>query len=365
MEQKINPDMLVLAREFRGLTQTQLAQKARLSQPKITRLESGLSNELTDDEIQRLAEALEFPFEFFFQKEDRIGYGSSAYFYRKKAKLTAADRKRIHAIVNMIRINMKRLLQNVDIKPKRNLPRLPLDEYGGSPSNVAHALRGFWRLPEGPITNLTGIMESAGIIVVVCPFGTRAMDATSLWLSESPPMVFINEDIPGDRWRFTLAHELAHLIMHDGAPYEAMEDEADNFASEFLVPEGEIKAQFRRRRKLKLSDFADLKPYWKVSMGMLIKKALDLGFITDVQRRYFYLNMNQNGNRALEEPVPVSREEPQNHKNLINYYQNEMKYSRDDFMKFLGFAKNQDLELHPVSFSSGISVHRPRLQLIQ
>lgn len=364
MEQKINPDMLVLARELREFTQSQLAAKTSLSQPKITRLESGLSNELTCEEISRLAEALEFPIAFFFQKEEMIGYGSSAYFYRKKAKLTAADRKRIHAIVNILRINVKRLLQNVDIKPKRSLPSLPLEEYGGSPSNVAHALRGFWRLPEGPITNLTGIMESAGIIIIVCQFGTRAMDATSLWLAELPPMIFINEDVPGDRWRFTLAHELAHLIMHDGAPYEAMEDEADIFASEFLVPEVEIKAQFKRRGKLNLADFADLKPYWKVSIGMLITKALHMGFITDVQRRYFYLNLNKNGCRAIDEPVPIPREEPQNHKNLMSYYQKEMEYSADDFLQFFLFTKNQDLELHPVSFLSLDSV-RPRLQLIR
>lgn len=364
MEQKINPDMLVLAREFRELTQTELAAKASLSQPKITRLESGLSNELSAEEIDRLASALELPVGFLFQKEERIGYGSSAYFYRKKAKLTAADRKRIHAVVNILRINMKVLLQNVDIKPKRALPRLPLEEYGGSPANVAHALRGYWRLPEGPITNLTGIMESAGIIVIVCQFGTRAMDATSLWLAELPPLVFINADLPGDRWRYTLAHELGHLVMHDGAPYEAIEDEADAFASEFLVPETEIKAQFKMRGKLKLADFAELKPYWKVSMGMLIRQALDLGFITDIQRRYFYMNLNKNGARATEEPIPLPREEPSNHKNLMSYYKAEMGYSQEEMMNFLGFIRSQDLELHPVSFAEQ-SPPRPRLQLIQ
>ncbi|MBK7012326.1 MAG: ImmA/IrrE family metallo-endopeptidase [Xanthomonadales bacterium] len=45
-------------------------------------------------------------------------------------------------------------------------------------------------------------------------------------------MIFINKDVPGDRWRFTLAHELAHLVMHD-IPKPDMEDEADEFASEF------------------------------------------------------------------------------------------------------------------------------------
>jgi Zn-dependent peptidase ImmA (M78 family)/transcriptional regulator with XRE-family HTH domain len=335
MEQKINPDMLIIAREFRELSQMELSSKTGFSQSKITRLESGLFNDLNNDEIQILASSLDIPIDFLFQKEERIGYGSSAYFYRKKAKLTGADSKRIHAMVNILRMNLKRLLQNVDIKPKRPLPQLGLENYEGSPRRVAQAIRSYWRLPDGPVNNLTGVMESAGIIIISCQFGTRAMDATSLWLSELPPMIFINCDVPGDRWRFTLAHELAHLVMHDGAPYEAMEDEADEFAAEFLVPEAELKAQLSLKGKLKLADFANLKPYWKASMGMLIRNALDLGFISDTQRRYFYTSMKAHGGRAIDEPNPLPREEPTNHKNLMKFYQDEMNYSQSELLKFL------------------------------
>ncbi|MGZ8935574.1 MAG: helix-turn-helix domain-containing protein [Methylobacter sp.] len=363
MKAKINPELFRLAREFRRLNQTELATKAQISQSKITRLEGGLYNDISSEEITRLALALQFEIDFFTQNEEVLGYGSSAYFYRKKAKITASDSKRIHALVNIIRINLKHFLKSVDIKPKRSLPRLSLEEYGGSPINVANALRGFWHIPNGPIQNLTGLMESAGIIVIACDFGTSAMDATSLWTSELPPLVFINKDIPGDRWRFTLAHELGHLIMHDGAPYEAIEDEADMFASEFLVPEIEVRDQFQKTGKLKLSDFARLKPYWKVSMGMLIRKALDLKFITDVQRRYFYMNLNKGGARATEEPIPLPREETYNHKNLISFYQNEMKYTEKDFMKVFNTANNLDLELHPISFLQD-QKDQPRLRLV-
>lgn len=364
MKRKINPNMFRLAREFRELTQIELSEKTAISQSKITRLESGLYNDISEKEITKLAEGLLFDEDFFFQEEEVLSYGSSAYFYRKKSKLTGADSKRINAIVNIFRINLKKLLMNVDIRPKRVLPRLSLEEYSGSPINVANSLRGYWRLPNGPISNLTGIMESAGIIVIACDFGTSAMDATSLWLSELPPLVFINKNIPGDRWRFTLAHELGHLVMHDNAPYEAMEDEADIFASEFLVPEIEIKDQFKKRGKLKLSDFANLKTYWKVSMGMLIRKSLDLGFITDIQRRYFYMNLNKGGSRATQEPIPLPREETNNYTNLINFYKNEMKYSAKEFMKICNFSNSQDLELHQISFSLDRQPVR-HLQLVQ
>ena len=128
MKARLNPELFRLEREFRGLSQKELGDKAGVSQNKITRLESGLYFDMPDEEISRLARFLTFADSFFFKDEEVMGYGSSAYFYRKKAKITAADSKRIHALVNIIRINLKKLLQNVDIKPKRGLPKLALDE---------------------------------------------------------------------------------------------------------------------------------------------------------------------------------------------------------------------------------------------
>src|SRR5712692_815993 len=106
----VNPEMVILAREYRGLTQEELAKELFVSQAKIARIEGGLQSDVPDSLMDALSEALSFPRDFFSQEENRIGFGSSSYFYRKKADLTATDRKRIHGLVNLLRIGIKKYI---------------------------------------------------------------------------------------------------------------------------------------------------------------------------------------------------------------------------------------------------------------
>ena len=328
MNEVINSDMVVLAREYRGLTQEQLARKIRSSQGKVAKIEGGLLTELPESTIELISKTLEFPREFFFQDEQRLGFGSSAYFYRKKAKLSATDRRRITALVNLSRISIKRLLSTVDIEPSRELPYYDIEDHDGDAIAVAKKLRGIWNLPDGPVKNITALIESAGILVIPCDFGTDAMDATSVDLAELPPIIFINNKIPGDRWRFTLAHELGHIVMHK-VNRETMEDEADAFASEMLMPSAEMKAQFMRMGKVRIQDLANIKPYWKVSIAALIMKARSLGALTENQNRYLWMQMSRMGYRK-HEPNPLPKEKVQNYLNLFGYYRNQLDYSIED-----------------------------------
>lgn len=347
---KINPEMVVLAREYRGVTQEELARSLFVGQAKIAKLEGGFATDLSDDVLALLTKALKFPVEFFTQDEVRISYGSSSYFYRRKAGLTATDRKHIHGLVNILRINIKQLLKSVEIDKKRKLPMLPIDDYGGSPANVAQAIRSLWQLPEGPINNVAGLIEGAGIVILDCDFRTRDMDATSIWLADMPPMIFINRDLPGERRRFSLAHELGHLVMHE-VPHELMEDEADDFAAEFLMPEAELKAQFMRMPSSRLVDFSNLKPYWKVSIAALIKRAEDLGSLSKNKAKYLWMQMSKYGYR-LNEPLPIPKEEAHTHSNLVEFYRKELKYSVDELAQLFKMPLKDLEELHNISTSS-------------
>lgn len=362
MATSLNPEMVILAREFRGFTQDELARKLGISQAKMARIESGIHTVFSNEIIDSLSAGLEFPASFFTQDEDRIGFGSSAYFYRKKADISAADRKRIQGIVNLLRISMKRFVAFVEIGSKKPLPFFDLEEYGHNPTKIAQALRGMWKLPDGPIKNLTTLIESAGVVIIPCDFGTRAMDATSLRLTEVPPLIFVNHDIPGDRWRWTLAHELAHLIMHD-IPHESMEDEADAFAGEFLMPELEIKAQFSRHRRLRLLDFANMKLYWKTSMGALIQRARALGFLDENQHRYLWMTMSKLDYR-LKEPNPIEREEPKTYRKILDYFMTQLGYATADFVKLLRLNPPELESLVGVS-SSGVLVGKVPLRLVR
>lgn len=358
---KLNPEMVTLAREYRGYTQEEVGDKTGFSQPKVARLGNGSGADVDVDELDRLSNALAFPKEFFLQDEVRLGFGSSSYYFRKKSSLSASDRKRIQSVVNLMRIHIKRMLGAIDFQVSKSFRSLDLEDYCGRPELVAQAVRDYWKLPEGPISNLTALVEAAGVIVVQCDFGTREIDGTSLWIGEMPPLVFLRSDLPGDRWRWTLCHEIAHLIMHE-VPTETMEKEADRFAAEFLMPESDIKQQLQRIKRIGLDDMARLKPYWKVAMQSILRRSLDLGYTDHNQARYLYQRMGSLGYRTRE-PVDIEREAPQTVTRLFDCFTNDMGYDGDSLGEYLRMFKGDIESLYGLKFRSG-KVEKPKLKIV-
>src|SRR5260221_2966706 len=115
-----------------------------------------------------------------------------------------------------------------------------------------------------------------------------------------PPLVLLNGQHPADRMRFTLAHELGHLVMHR-FPTAEMEEEANEFASALLMPATDIKEAFAGRR-ISLELLAALKPEWKVAMQALLMRAKSLGYVDSNQNRYLWQRIIARGWRLREPP---------------------------------------------------------------
>jgi Zn-dependent peptidase ImmA (M78 family)/transcriptional regulator with XRE-family HTH domain len=338
--------MMILAREYRVLSQEELADKVGVSQSHVAKIEAGIKSDIDDIVGDRMTQALGFPREFFEREELLLGFGSSSYFYRKKATIPALERKRIQSIVNLLRLAVKGLLPFVEVEPKRALPVWDLEDHGHSASNVAKALRSFWHLPDGPIKNLTALVESAGVVILPCDFGIKSIDATSLRIAGLPPLVFMNIAVPGDRWRFTLAHELAHLVMHR-EPHEKMEDEADAFAGEFLVPVEEIKPQLVRFPKLQVRDLIPLKRLWRVSIQALIFRAFEAEAITEAQKRGLFVRMSQLNMRQVE-PEQIDKEPLSNLGRMLSTMTDNLNFSAEDIAKVLAWTPSDIAVLLPM-----------------
>lgn len=164
-------------------------------------------------------------------------------------------------------------------------------------------------MARGPIPNVVELVESLGV-VVVRPLGTRAQDAVSTWPHHAshPPLTLINSGLSPDRQRFTIMHELGHLAMHM-FPAENQENEANQFASEFLTPATEIEPDLRGLTAGDFRRLMELKSHWKVSIGMLIQRAKDLGCISDRQFKEFRVRLSRMGWHSSE-PVDLPAEEP-------------------------------------------------------
>lgn len=326
----INPEMLILAREWVGLTQSELAEAVRLTQATISRYESGLV-EIPHGHLALIARHLSRPESFFFWRE-RL-YNASCLYHRKQSRLTVRDLKRIHARVNVLRIQATRLLEFAEIETHYRFHRLDVTRLGG-PEAVSRKLRQLWQLPTGPIRSMVDVIERAGGIVFRCPFGTRKVWGISQWPLDTPdlfPVFFLNEDASGDRQRWTLAHEMGHVAMHH-LPTDEPEAEANRFANEFLMPADEIAHDLG---ELTLQKAAALKSYWKVSMQAIICHSHNLGRITDSRYRYLFQQLNARGYRKCE-PVPLPTEEPRLFNQMIGVFRDSQSISLSELSAFMG-----------------------------
>jgi Zn-dependent peptidase ImmA (M78 family)/transcriptional regulator with XRE-family HTH domain len=299
-----NPTLLTLAREYRGLSQADLAAQSGLSQGYVSKVENRVL-EPSDDAVAKLAHTLNWPVSFF-QRGDRVyGFATACMYHRKRAALSVHALRQVQAQVNVLRMSIVPMLRDVVISGENTMPVLDIDTYDGDAARIAQLVRAAWRMPLGPVESMVATIESAGALAYRMDFGTRLLDAVSHWSPDMPPLFFLSESSPPDRLRFSLAHELGHVIMH-GVPTRDMEREADIFAAEFLMPAREIGPALRG---IDLASAAQLKSYWRVAMSALIRRARDLGQITPKRASFLYMQMSSLGYRTVE-PVALEEERP-------------------------------------------------------
>jgi Zn-dependent peptidase ImmA (M78 family)/plasmid maintenance system antidote protein VapI len=341
VEQNANGEMVRLARESRELTQGELAEAVGVSQGLLSKIENGLLP-VASDVLLRLAKVLDYPAKFFFQQE-RL-FGLPARFHRKLKNVNGKSLDRIHAEVNIMMIHLDRLRKSIELEDSALIPRIDPEETEGSAFEIARRIRELWQLPRGPIKDLVGIVEAAGGIVVFADFGTHRIDGIGVVRSSLPPVFFLNRSIPMDRLRFTLAHELGHVIMHR-IPSEEMEQQANAFAGEFLLPAADISEVLA---PVSLERLANLKLIWKVSIAALLKRAAELEIISKAQYRYLWSRMGAAGYRRAEPPeLELPFEEPRVLTDILEAHLNELGYSPEELRELLAIRFPDFRRLYP------------------
>nr|MBA2671179.1 ImmA/IrrE family metallo-endopeptidase [Gemmatimonadota bacterium] len=301
-------------------------------------LEGGL-REPTPELLERIAEVLRYRVAFFSQFDDVRGMPER--YHRKRQSVTSTALRQIHAELNIRRFHLARLLKAAQIDREVLFPELDVEDYNGSPEEVARAVRSLWQLPSGPVRNMMRSIEAAGGIVVPCDFGVAEVDAIAQRVFDFPPIIYYNPSIPSDRLRFTLAHELGHLIMHR-LPHPKMEPEADRFAAEFLMPERDIRPQFGARVTIEI--VAAMKPVWKVAVGALIRRARDVGKIDDATYTRLYKELSRRG-YLRREPAELDfpPEKPTILPDLIVLHLNDLGYSEEELSTLFGIYRDEFL----------------------
>lgn len=325
----VNPAMIVLARESRGWTQKDLSKAIVAGQAAVSKYELGLLP-VSDQHQNDIARVLRYEREFFEQPDLLVGLGGD-FLYRKRARLSAKAQRRIEAEANIRKMQVVRLLRGAAIEERFPFPAIPLNEVSGRPEAAAQELRRAFRLPRGPVRDLTRVMENAGAIVFTVDFGTDLIDGTNIRLPGIPPLLFLNVNVPGERHRFNLAHELGHAVMHFATAIGDAEIEANQFANEFLMPKAEIRTDLQN---LDLPAALRLKQFWGVSMAAIIHRAYRLNVIPQSRYRRLFTQLGAGGMR-VREPQPLPFEKPEAFDRLLEVHRNKLGFGDDDMRKLL------------------------------
>ena len=228
-------EALYTARIAAGLTQEQLSHRTGITQAALSRYENDLRFP-DNDTLEQLASAVGVTPRLLAELSLVGTIGTDAHM-RRRATAPARIWRRLEAQINLLREHLHLLLLPFDFQPPNSLSRLDTIDF--SPTAIARLIRAQWRVPQGPIRNLTRWVESSGCLVVEWDFGTYGVDGLSQWVDDYPT-ILLNSRMPTDRKRMTLAHELGHVVMHaDPAHIHILDDfeqEATAFAAEFLMP---------------------------------------------------------------------------------------------------------------------------------
>lgn len=293
-------ELLEALRLSRGLTQTQVAQVTGISQAALSKVESG-DTDLDAEKWDRIADLMGVPVSAF--SSVRSSAAPARIFHRKRKSTPKGAVNKVAAELALVRLRVRDLMG----EQRTTLRTHDLEDGFVTPQEVAQDVRHELGLGMEPITDLVGILEDAGALVLRWPLETIQVDAIASWQDGEVPVILIGEHVPADRQRFTMAHELGHAVMHDTEASAEQEKEADAFAAEFLAPASAIRKEWPA--PVTLDALIPLKRRWGISLAALIRRGLDADLLTEAEYRNWNIQLSTTGMHRRE-PEPTERENP-------------------------------------------------------
>lgn len=183
---------------------------------------------------------------------------------------------------------------------------------------AAEALRRLWKLGIDPIPLMAELLEGKGVKVIALGLPENVSGSKAFVQRperDDVPVIVVNRGHSGERQRFTLAHELAHLVLRFGGLGDAgQERAADRFAGAFLMAKDMVVQLLgRHRTSISMGELAKLKKIFKVSIASLVVRCAQLGILTKAAygRLWSQVNGRGSGGEASDEPCVLAPEVPQ------------------------------------------------------
>lgn len=349
-------DRIRQARLAAGLTLGALGEKIGVSHTAIQKYEKGLLTP-SSSQLLKLARACGIRSEYFFRTHAVELLRPE---FRKTSALgkTAQDALKIR-ILEQVEKRVELLIAFPEspllvFHPPAVLPAhiATMDELEG----FADLVRNAWQLGMNPIADLTDTLEGLGLLIIVVDeenpgfSGLTAKARTED--GQEFPIVAVSKRWPGDRQRFTLAHELGHLLLEGRLRGDIDEEKAcDRFAGAFLAPQVAVRQLLgHQRHALEWQELHALKHEFGLSIAGWLQRAKQCGVIGDAAHLSMVKQFSARGWRKKEPGEPLLPEHPRLFEQLVYRALAENYISEGKAAELLGipmmrFHKERQLDL--------------------
>jgi Zn-dependent peptidase ImmA (M78 family)/transcriptional regulator with XRE-family HTH domain len=324
------------ARSYHGLTQSELADRIGVAQSTISKIEQG--REPAPDVVEKVAIATGFDHSFF-ERGPLPDLPEGSLQFRKLSSATVRDSDAFRAVVRQTVEVVDQILADApklripEVRVEPVLPTLPLVGQRDVDLSVdvdelaarARTWLGVGR--NDPIPNVVRAVERAGVVVLGTSHEVAGHSGGSFWpdYPVGRPLICFTRGQPGDRQRFTVAHELGHLALHQLRTPQSQsvaEREANDFAGALLLP---LAAAEALPRPVTLKVLAAAKAKWGISMSAIVQRCLRLGIIDAERGRSLHIQLSSRGWKK-NEPVHVATEEPTLLRRMIELASGGLRY---------------------------------------
>ncbi|MEA2201763.1 MAG: hypothetical protein QOI89_2359 [Solirubrobacteraceae bacterium] len=364
MQPDFNPYAVTLARRAKGFSQAKLAERVGVSQAAVSHWEKG-TRIPEGDLVERIAGALDvLPLTLVDSS-----VATTTPMFRASGVKKKGDEYRIEGRTELARLAASRILSAVDVEPSISWPSVE-DPLGYNPEEAAATLRRVWRIPAGPIPDLTRFVESAGAIVLRADFGHPKVEAAYAHpRRDARRWILVNTYVTDwARSRLTLAHELGHAMLHHWDAFSVPDErhreaEAYSFALALMVPATDFTRDVVHTKR-RWEDFLRLRQRWGISAAALARRARDLSLLSDAAYRSLNITRQSLGHRTHEPGDDQGPEQPTVFADAIGLLR-EANWTEETFSEVAGLPYSRLTDLLPIDFPGVAEPSRVTLRRIK
>jgi Zn-dependent peptidase ImmA (M78 family)/DNA-binding XRE family transcriptional regulator len=292
------------ARLLRGLSQQDVADELEVSKQMVSKYEKGTSMP-SSSKLLKLSRLFSLKIDYFF-RAFKVDIGEVN--FRKKSTFSV---KIQNSLKEQIKINLENYLWiedslSIDYSFKNIIKHHKIENIEDVEIAVLK-LRKEWDIGTDPIHNIIQLLEDKEIKVIELYDVDDKFDGLATYVNDKYPVIVVNGNFPVERKRFTLLHELGHLLLNlPNCEINEEENFCNKFASEFLLPKNIVINEFGgKRNHITLTELISTQKKHGISIPAIVYKLVDAGILSKERQKQFYIKMNFNP--SLKKEIHLSR----------------------------------------------------------